>query len=337
MNPIEHALRKVDRWQQRHPVTAFIVAVIKKFGDDGAANHVALLTYFAFLATFPLLLALTGVVGLVLRGHPGLQHRLEDSALAEFPIIGNQLHSQIGSSLLHHSGPALVIGIVGAVLGARGLANAVQKTLNDVWHVPQVERPGFPWKALRTLGLLALMGVGVVLTAVAASLAGTGEVIGLHGVPVKGLAFSVATVIYVGLFLATFRIAVARTVATRDLVLGAVMCGVAWQILLALAGVIVSHDLRHAHAVAGVFGVVLGLLAWFGLQATVTLYAVEADVVRARHLWPRSLTQPPLTDADKAFLTKSAETDVRRPEQRVEVEFTLGADRDPLREPAADG
>jgi uncharacterized BrkB/YihY/UPF0761 family membrane protein len=47
--------------------------------------------------------------------------------------------------------------------------------------------------------------------------------------------------------------------------------------------------LRHASELYGTFGLVLGLLGWFHLQAQLTLYAVEADVVRARKLWPRSL------------------------------------------------
>lgn len=53
----------------------------------------------------------------------------------------------------------------------------------------------------------------------------------------------------------------------------------------------------------------LGLLEWFGLQATVVVYAVGADVVRARHLWPRSLVPPPLTDADKAYYTDAVRAD----------------------------
>ncbi|MCU1659545.1 MAG: putative ribonuclease [Pseudonocardiales bacterium] len=67
---------------------------------------------------------------------------------------------------------------------------------------------------------------------------------------------------------------------------------------------------------------VLGLLAWFAVQATVTVYAVEADVVRARRLWPRSIVQPPLTPADKRSLQAAAETEVRRPEQQVTTRFS---------------
>ncbi len=85
-------------------------------------------------------------------------------------------------------------------------------------------------------------------------------------------------------------------------------------------------------AVAGLFGVVLGLLTWFGLQATVTVYVMEVDVVRARHLWPRSIPQPPLTDADKQFLTDTTNTEVRRPEQHVSIDFTAESDHDPLQD-----
>jgi membrane protein len=97
---------------------------------------------------------------------------------------------------------------------------------------------------------------------------------------------------------------------------------VAWQLLLTAAGVIVAHLLRHAQAVAGLFGLVLGLVAWFGLQATVVVYAIEADVVRAKHLWPRSLVPPPLTEADRAYYSAALLAQAQRPEQRVEIDYT---------------
>lgn len=326
MNPFERGLHTVDSWQQRHRPPAFVFAVFKKFGDDQGGNLVALLTYFAFLATFPLLLALSGILGLALKGDPSLQHRIQKSALAEFPIIGTQLNSQIGVSSLGHSAPSLIIGIIGAILGGRGLANAVQNTLNSVWNVPKIDRPGFPSSYLRTFGLLGLLGLGALATAAAAWLAGAGHVLGVSGLPIKIVALAVSTVLDIGLFLAAFRVATAKTIATRDLLLGAVLSGVAWQILLSLAGLIVGHYLKHAQAVAGFFGVVLGLLAWFGLQATVTVYVVEADVVRTRRLWPRSLTQPPLTDADKEYLEQTTLQETRRPEQRVDIRFAPDTD-----------
>jgi membrane protein len=322
MNPLERGIRGVDSWQQEHRGPAFAYAVIKKFGDDQASNLAALLTYFGFIATFPLLLALSGILGIVLKGHLALQTSIQTSALAEFPIIGPQLKSQIGLSSLGHSTPALIIGILGAILGGQGLANALQNALNTVWNVPKVDRPGFPSNYLRSFGLLGLLGLGAVATTATAALIGTGHVLGVSGVPVKILAFALSTAIDFGLFLAAFRIATAKIIATRDLLLGSILSSIAWQILLSLAGIIIGHDLKHAQAIAGFFGIVLGLLAWFGLQATVTVYAMEADVVRARHLWPRSIIQPPLTRADEQFLREAAAVEVRRSEQSIRVEFT---------------
>jgi YihY family inner membrane protein len=326
VNRVERAIRTVDAWQQRHTVPGYVFGVIKKFGDDEASYLVALLTYFAFLATFPLLLAMSGILGLVLADNPALQHRITNSALSEFPIIGPQLHSQVGVSSLHHSGPALVIGLIVALLGGRGLANAAQHMLNTVWAVPKVDRPGFPWNSLRSLGLLVLLAIGVVATAAASAVAGAARDLGVDGLGWRVLFFALSTLVAVGLFWAAFRLGTAPSVRGRDLLVGAVLSGVAWQILLTVAGFVVKHDLRHAQSIAGTFGVVLGLLAWFALQATVTVYAIEADVVRIRRLWPRSIAAPPLTDPDMRALRAAAKLEIRRPEQRVWTRFIRRGD-----------
>lgn len=329
MNRVERGVRAADSWQQRHTVAGFVFAVIKKFGDDQASNLVALLTYFAFLATFPLLLAMSGILGLVLAGNPVLERRITSSALSEFPIIGPQLHSQVGISSLHHSGPALVIGLILAVLGGRGLANATQHTLNTLWAVPKVDRPGFPWNLLRSLGLLGLLGIGVVATAAASAVAGAARDFGVDGIGWRILFFVVSALISIALFWAAFRLATAATIRSRDLLLGAVVSGIAWQILLSLAGLVVHHYLQHAQSIAGTFGVVLGLLAWFSLQATVTVYAIELDVVRSRRLWPRSIVQPPLTGPDMLALRAAVESETRRPEQLVVTRFPRLRERKP--------
>jgi hypothetical protein len=71
----------------------------------------------------------------------------------------------------------------------------------------------------------------------------------------------------------------------------------------------------------GTFGLVLGLMAWIFLGAQLTLYAAEINTVRERHLWPRSLVQPPLTEADQKSLSLQATENQRRPEQVVESRF----------------
>jgi hypothetical protein len=45
---------------------------------------------------------------------------------------------------------------------------------------------------------------------------------------------------------------------------------------------------------------------------------------------PRSVTQPPLTRADRLVLVRLAQMEVRRPEEEVAASFTDEADEDPL-------
>jgi hypothetical protein len=75
----------------------------------------------------------------------------------------------------------------------------------------------------------------------------------------------------------------------RDLLVGALIAAVIWQILQVAGGYVVSHQLHRANELYGTFGVVLGLVAWLYLQAEATLWAAEVDVVLAKRLWPVSV------------------------------------------------
>jgi hypothetical protein len=100
--------------------------------------------------------------------------------------------------------------------------------------------------------------------------------------------------------------------------------------LQTVGGYYVRHSLAHANATYGFFAIVIGLLSWLFVAAQLTLYAAEVNVVRRHHLWPRSLTQPPLTAADKETFRRLAMMEERRPEVQVTVAFTDDADRQPL-------
>ncbi len=321
MNPVERVVRGFDGWQQRHPVAGFPIAVVKKFGDDQAGNLVSLLAYYSFVATFPLLLVLTAVTGVVLRAHPTIQQHLVNSAFAEFPIIGGQLHQQLGVATFGDTALSLTVGILGALYGARGFANGLQNALNTLWAVPKVNWPGFVPRYLRTVAALFVLGLIVVVTGASGTAAGAAASLGFHGMPARVISFAVGTVLGFGFFFALFRVAVSSEVPTRAILPGAAISAVGWQLLLTAAGVIVAHQLRHAQAVAGFFGVVLGLLSWLALQATLIVYAIEIDVVRTKHLWPRSIVQPPLLEGDKRYYTGALRVENRRPEQQLDVAY----------------
>ena len=97
MNPIEKVARRVDGFQQRHGWLGFPFAVSKKFGDDQGGNLAALLAYYGFFSLFPLLMAFVSILGLLLRGDPAMKRSIEHSALANFPVIGEQISRNVHS------------------------------------------------------------------------------------------------------------------------------------------------------------------------------------------------------------------------------------------------
>jgi membrane protein len=296
MNRVERAARAVDGFQQRRRWLAFPVAVWKKFGDDRAGNLAGLIAFYAFASIFPLLLVLVTILDMTMRNYPNIKNSLEHSALAQYPVIGADILSNVHT--LSGTGLPLVAGLVFTFLGARGVASAMQNALNEVWAVPLADRPGFPWNWLRSFGLIVTIGLGLIITSVISGLAsGAGHVLTGAGAYTLGVAASL--VLNVGVFLLSFRLATARGVRWRYLRVGAVIAAVVWQVLLSLGTYIVSHYLHRASSLYGTFGVVLGLMAWLYLEAEVTLYAAEINVVLVKKLWPRALVTPPYTKADR--------------------------------------
>jgi membrane protein len=304
-------IHSLDRAQQTRPWLAIAVATWKKFSDNKAGNLAALVAYYAFASLFPLLLVAYSILDLISKNNAKLANRLT-SALHDYPVIGQQLGG--ASQNLGKTGFALVIGILLTLYAGRGVATAIQNAMNTVWGVPQFQRPGFPKNLLRSLGLIAVLGPGEIVTIALSSIAGgTGH---LGGALAKVAAFAVSLLLNIVLFWLAFRVATAAEVSGRDMGLGAILAAIVWQVLQLIGGTIVHHATNSAY---GTFAVVLGLLAWFYLQAQITLYVVELDVVRARRLWPRSLVPPPLTEADMRAYQTYAESGLLRPELAVEV------------------
>ena len=94
-------------------------------------------------------------------------------------------------------------------------------------------------------------------------------------------AVALAVVANVGLFLVAFRVLTAPEVPTRHLRLGAILAGIGWEVVQLLGTYFVTHSLKGTREAYGVFGLVLGLIAWIYVLALVTVLAAEINVVGA--------------------------------------------------------
>ena len=310
-----------DRLQQRRPALGFPLAVLQKYSEDQGAYLAATITYYTFFALFPLLLVLTTVLGFVLRGHDQLYKAIVDSALGQFPIIGNEI--KLGR--LRGNTVALVIGLAVAVWAGMGVFLASQNAMNRLWGVPHARRPDFLRARGRSLVLMVVLGGGMVATTVLGAIAGAGAGLGADfGVLWKIGSFALTTAVNFGLFWVGFRVLAARSVNWRQLRGGAIAAAVLYGGLQALGGYYVDHVLRGASNTYGTFALVIGLLSWVYLGAHIMLLAAEANVVAARRLWPRSfslLVEQPATAADRAALAQRGRIEERRQDESISVDF----------------
>ncbi len=288
--------------------------MVKKFGDDQADKHAALLAYYAFISLFPLLLVFVTVLGYTLANNPGLQQQLIDTVIARFPGFGPQLQASIRT--IGGSGIGLVIGVLGTLWGGLGIAQSAQDAMNAVWNIPYKDRPTWWLRLARSLGALLLL-VAAVLAATALAQLGT---LG-HGV-LGRLPLGGSLLLNLLLLAALSQVQTATPQPWRRLLPGAAGGAVGWSVLQALGTWIVTRQLERANLVYGAFAIVIVLLSWLYLSAQLLLYAAEVNVVLARRLWPRSLLQPPLTGPDQQVLAALAQTEERRPEQTIEVSFS---------------
>ena len=270
------------------------------------------MAYYGFSSIFPLMLVLVTILGMLLRGNTELQHRIADSALANFPVIGTQISHNIRS--LAGSGVTLAIGLALTLWAGLGVLKVMQTAMNTVWNVPYRYRPNFLKSTVRALIMLLVLG-GITVASAAAGSVGTGS----GGMWWTVIGIVISLLLNFVLFMLAFRILTVEDVAWADVRTGAVIGAIAWTALQAVGGYYVGHQLQGASETYGTFAMVIGLLAWIYLGAQVTLLAAEVNVVKKRRLWPRSIVQPPLTEADERALMEYAKQEERRPEEEIGV------------------
>jgi len=214
--------------------------------------------------------------------------------------------------------------VLGALYGGLGVAQAVQHAMNTAWNVPRNNRPN-PFLARgKSVVLLATAGVAVIGTTVLSTIGAADA--GSFGGVVRTLVLIASVLINAVIFTFAFRLATSRKVSVRDVLPGALLAAVLWQLLQTFGVTYVGHVMDTASATNGVFALVLGLLAFLYLASVVGVLCVEINVVRVDKLYPRALLTPftddvDLTAGDRRSYTGLAKAQRSKGFQEVEVTF----------------
>jgi YihY family inner membrane protein len=290
---LQKFIQKLDNFQRSHSLLAFIVAVLKKYGEDDAGRQAALLTYYAFLSLFPLLLILTTLTEYLSGSYPQLQADIVRGATNYFPVLGSQLAAHVHT--LQKNGLALIIGILFTFYGAHGVADAFQRGAQHLWKIPPSQRDGFPKSTLKSLGIILVAGLGFIVASASVAVAAAAG----HGWIFRALSIVINLIIWSGLFILLLNISLPRHIPFRETRAAALTAAVGLVLLQLLGGYVLARELKRLDALYSYFALALGLLFWIYLQVQVLFYAIEIAAVRSHGLWPRSLSGRNLTDADR--------------------------------------
>ncbi len=317
----------LDSLQQRNRAVGVTVAVIYKYLDDQGSYLAALITYYAFVSLFPLLLLLTTGLGVLLAGRPDLQAQVLQSTLSQFPVIGSQLQQPEG---LSGGTIAVVVGIAGALYGGLGVGQAVQNAMDSVWAVPRNNRRDPLRSRSRSVLLLLILGSAAIAATLLSAVGHATSSLGTFG---KVGVVLIAVGINAFICLVAFRLTTARKLSYREVLPGALLAAVVWQILQWFGAGYIGHVVKSASATNSVFALVLGMLAFLFLVSSTLVLCAEINVVLVEQLYPRALLTPftddvDLTPADRKTYARKAKAERVKGFQRVSVRFGDAAESD---------
>ncbi|MEO6885722.1 MAG: YhjD/YihY/BrkB family envelope integrity protein [Jatrophihabitantaceae bacterium] len=315
-----------QRWaalKDRRPSVGHIVQAWGRMQANNGNQYAAAITYFSFLALFPLLLLGVAITGFVLSAHPVAQQSMFTHITANVPgTLGTTLSTSIKTAIKARTGVGLV-GLAGVLLTGLGWIGNLRAAVEAMWGRLAVKRNFFVGKAMNLLvlaglggGLVASLGLTVAGTALTDQILrwlSLDEVWGAHAlVQVLGLLLAIVgdVIIFNWLLVRLPGVDVPRRIGLR----GAVFAAVGFEVLKVVGTYTIAKTA--GSPTAGPFAGVVAVLIWIQLVARLMLFCAA---------WMAVLTH------ERAAAV--AAPDEREPEQPVEQQNPA----EPAMNPAALG
>jgi membrane protein len=303
-----------SRWKrarQRWAWLDHLVRAYQRFTGTSANHLAAAITYFSFLALFPLLLLGLSIAGYVLAHNPDLFDQLKKSIATNVPgSVGGQLSGAVDTAVARR-GTIGVISLVGVAYAGLGWIGNLRTALQLVWSGEQVKKNLVKDK-LGDLVALAGLGLSIVIsfTLTAGGTAAAGALVrwaGLDGtwgvgtaVRILGIALAVAadTLVFAWLFVRLPRL----PVRFRPVLRGALFTAVGYEVLKIVGTVYLARIGNNG--VYGQFATFIVLLVWIDLVSRFLLFGAA---------WTATLENIPLDDGRESAVLATQPPPVQPP------------------------
>jgi len=263
-----------------------LVDTTLSFIDDEALSRGAAIAFYAITSLAPVLLIVIAVAGLVF-GQEAAQNAISGQFSA---LMGKQaadlLESVIASASAESSGVlATIVGMVTLIATASGVFGEMQAALNTIWKTRS--RGTILSRLVRariaSLGLVGALGF-LLIVSLAVSAGLTAFANHLDTLPVGALLlsvlnFAISLLLFAVLFGAIYKVLPDRTLQWKDVVVGALMTSVLFNIGKTFIGWYLGSS-----AVASSYGAAGGLivlLLWVYYSAQIFLFGAEFTKIYA--------------------------------------------------------
>jgi len=150
------------RQRARRPWLDHLISAYQQYKNANGDHVAAAITYFSFLAIFPLVLLGASVAGFVLANNADLQQRLEEVISENVPgSLGDTL-SQAVQSVINNRGSIGVIALLGVAYAGLGWVGNLRTGVQLVWGGEVKEN--FVKAKLQDLVVLVGLGLGILLS-----------------------------------------------------------------------------------------------------------------------------------------------------------------------------
>jgi membrane protein len=263
-----------------------LVDTTLSFIDDEALSRGAAIAFYAITSLAPVLLIVIAIAGMVF-GRDAAQDAISDQFST---LMGKQaadvLQSVIASASTKSSSiVATVVGIAMLMATASGVFGEMQAALNTIWKTRSREATLSRLIRARvtSLGLVAALGfllvVSLVVSAGLTAFANYLDRLPVGALILSGINFTVSWLLFTLLFGAIYKVLPDRTLHWKDVIVGALMTSLLFNIGKALIGWYIGSS-----AVASSYGAAGGLivlLLWVYYSAQIFLFGAEFTKIYA--------------------------------------------------------
>lgn len=282
-NLIDRAKQLLQRARSASPVVDVTAATIQRYSADDGGSYAAALTYYGFFSIFPLLLFAAAMLGYVISGDPEMQEELIRNGVKTVPILRDAFSPDGIETVIENRHKVALTGLLLALYSGSGAVVALEHALNKLHHFP--DEPGFVAKRLRSLRWLLFLGLGAVISlgagavsGFAADLFGGGAVV---EVGAAALALALGVAVNGSVFATAFRYLPALVQPWRDVLPGAIVAGIGFQVLNIAGTAYLARGDTARNDTFGTFAAAATLLVASYLIAQLTLLAAEVNLVLA--------------------------------------------------------